>query len=187
MRVRKSSDKSGFPISQPNIHNSVSSLKSNTRIEIPVKFNKTRLTHKGSKVSSKVYLGNANRVLGKDALKPCSIATCNLTHKAAKIPHVKLDICKPSNNQPPTESPNVIRSLHLNTHKQPSTANIRKPSSSLTKLFHLKTHNSAHQKLYHDRGVDTKNILANHLRYKLDHLWWKYHVKKKKKLLFILM
>ena len=40
--VRKSSDKSIFPISQPNIHNSVSSQKSNTRIEIPVKFDKKR-------------------------------------------------------------------------------------------------------------------------------------------------
>ena len=75
-----------------------------------------RPTHKSTKVSSKVYLGNANRVLGKDALKPCSIATCNLTHKAAKIPHVKLDIWKPSNNQSSTLSPNVIVSLCLNTH-----------------------------------------------------------------------
>ena len=71
------------------------------RIEIPVKFNMIRPTHKSTKVSSKVYLGNANRVLGKDALKPCSIATCNLTHKAAKIPHVKLDIRKSSNNSHP--------------------------------------------------------------------------------------
>ena len=60
------------------------------RIEIPVKFNMIRPTHKSTKVSSKVYLGNANRVLRKDVFKPCSIATCNLTHKAAKVPHVKL-------------------------------------------------------------------------------------------------
>ena len=136
------------------------------RIEIPVKFKKIRLTHKSSKISSKVYLGNANRVLGKDDLKPRSIATCNLTHKAAKIPHVKLYICKPSNNQSPTVSPNVIGSLHLNTHNQPSPANIRKPSRSVTKLCHLKVRNSVHQKLHHDCGVDTKNVLANHLRYK---------------------
>ena len=109
-----------------------------------------RPTHKSTKVSSKVYLGNANRVLHKDVLKPRSIATCNLTHKAAKIPHVKLDICKPSNNQSPTVSPNVIGFLHLNTHNQPSPANIRKPSRSVTKLCHLKTRNSAHQKLHHD-------------------------------------
>ena len=150
------------------------------RIEIPVKFNKTRLTHKSSKISSKVYLGNANRVLHKDVLKPRSIATCNLTHKAAKIPHVKLDIRKPSNNQPTTTSPNVIGSLHLNTHKQPLPANIPKQSRSVTKLSHLKALNSAHQILHDrgDRGVDTKNVSANHLRYKSNHLWWKYHVKK---------
>ena len=114
----------------------------------------------------------------KDVIKLRSIATCNLTHKAAKIPHVKLYICKPSNNQSPTVSPNVIGSLHLNTHNQPSPANIRKPSRSVTKLCHLKVRNSVHQKLHHDRGVDTKNVLANHLRYKSNHLWWKYHVKK---------
>ena len=102
----------------------------------------------------------------KDVIKLRSIATCNLTHKAAKIPHVKLDICKPSNNQSPTVSPNVIGSLHLNTHNQPLPTNIRKPSRSVTKLCHLKVRNSVHQKLHHDRGVDTKNVLANHLRYK---------------------
>ena len=157
VRVRKSSDKSIFPISQPNIHNSVSSQKSNTRID-KVKFDKTRPTLKSSKVPSKVYLDNANRVLHKEVLKPRSIATCNLTHKAAKIPHVKFYICKPSNNQSPTVSPNVIGSLHLNTHKQPSPANICKPSCSVTKLSHLKTCNSAHQKLHQDCGVDTKNV-----------------------------
>ena len=74
-------------------------------------------------------------------------------------------------------SPNVIRSLRLNTLKQPSHANIRKPSRSVTKLSHLKARSSAHQKLHHDRGADTRNVLANHLRYKSNHLWWKYHVK----------
>ena len=58
--VRKSSDKSIFPISQRNIHNSVSSQKSNIRIEIPVKFDKKRPTLKSSKVPSKVYLDNAS-------------------------------------------------------------------------------------------------------------------------------
>ena len=111
MRVRKSSDKSIFPISQRNFYNSVSSQKSNTRIELPVKFNKSSRTHNSSKVSRKVYLGNANRVLRKDVLKPHSIAPWNLTHKAAKIPHVKLNIHKPSNNQLSTVSPNVIGSL----------------------------------------------------------------------------
>ena len=115
VHIRKSSDKSTSPISQPNIHNSVLSQKLNTRIEIPVKFNKTSPTYNSSKVSSKVYLGNTKRVLCKDVLKPCSITTDNLTHKAAKIPHVKLDICKSSNNQLSTVSPNVIRSLPLNT------------------------------------------------------------------------
>ena len=140
-----------------------------------------RPTHKSSKVSSKLYLGNANRVLHKDVLKPCSIATYNLIHKAAKIPHVKLDIHKPSNNQPPTLSQNVIRSLRLNTHKQPSPANIHKPSRNVTKLSHLKTHNPAHQKLLHDGGAYTKNVSANHLRYKWNLLWWKYHSHQKKK------
>ena len=162
VRVRKSSDKSIFPISQPNIHNSVSSQKSNTRID-KVKFDKTRPTLKSSKVPSKVYLDNANRVLRKDVLKPHSTATCNLTHKAAMILHVKLDIRKLSNNQSPTVSPNVIRSLRLIAHKQPSHANIRKPSRSVTKLSHLKARNSAHQKLHHDRDVDTKNVSVNHL------------------------
>ena len=42
-----------------------------------MKFNITEPTHDISKVSSKVYLSNANRVLRKDALKPRSVATCN--------------------------------------------------------------------------------------------------------------
>ena len=72
----------------------------------------TRPTHNSSKVSSKVSLGNnANRVLHKDVLKPRFIATCNLIHKAAKFPHVKLDIRKPSNNQLSTLSPNNNESL----------------------------------------------------------------------------
>ena len=58
----------------------------------------------------------------KDILKPRSTATCNQTHKAAKIPQVKLDIHKPSSNQSSTLSPNVIGSLYLNTHKHPSRA-----------------------------------------------------------------
>ena len=91
----------------------------------------------------------------------------------------KLDIRKLSNNQSPTASPNDIRSLRLNTLKQPSHANIRKPSRSVTKLSHLKARNSAHQKFHHDRGADIKNVSANHLRYKSNHLWWKYLVKKK--------
>ena len=66
-----------------------------------MKIDKKRQTLKSSKVLSKVYLDNANRVLHKDVLKPRSIATCNLTHKAAKIPHVKLDIRKSSNNSHP--------------------------------------------------------------------------------------
>ena len=88
----------------------MTSRKSNTRIETPVKFSMTRPTHNSFKVSSKVYLGDADRVLRKDVLKPRSIATCNLTHKAANIPHVKLDIRKPSNNQSSILSPNVIGS-----------------------------------------------------------------------------
>ena len=135
-----------------------------------MKFNKIRPTHRSSKVSSKVYLVNANRILRKDVLKPRSIATCNLTHTAAKIPHVKLDICKPSNNQSPTVSLNVIGSLRLNNHKQASPANIRKSSRSVTKLSHLKVGNSSHQKLHHDRGVDTKDVSGNRLRYKSNHL-----------------
>ena len=148
----------------------MSSQKSNTRIEIPVKFDKVRPTLKSSKVPSKVYLDNTNRVLRKDVLKPRSTATCNLTHKAATIPHVKLNICKISNNQSRTVSPNVIRSLRLNTLKQPSHANIRKPSRSVTKLSHLMARNSAPQKFHHDRGAGTKNVLANHSRFKSNHL-----------------
>ena len=132
--------------------------------------------HKISKVSIKVYLGNANGVLIKDVFKPRSIAFCNLTHKAAKIPHLRLRICKSSNNQSLTLSPNIIVYLCLNTHKQSSPANIRKLSRSLTKLSHLKARNLAHQELHHDRGVDTKSVSANHVRYKSNHLWLKYHV-----------
>ena len=72
VRVRKSSEKSVFPISQPNIHNSVTSRISNTRIEMPVKFNIAGPTHNISKVSSKVYLSNANMILRKGVLKPRS-------------------------------------------------------------------------------------------------------------------
>ena len=170
VRVRKSSDKSIFPISQPNIHNSVSSQNPNARIEIRVKFDKTRATLKSSKVPSKVYL-DGFWVLRKDVLKARSTATCNLTHKASKIPHVKLDICKLSNNQLPTVSTNVIRSSRLNTRKQPSHTNMCEPSYSVTKLSHLKARNSAHQKLHHDCGNDTKIVRSNYLRYKLNHLW----------------
>ena len=111
--------------------------------------------HKITKVSIKVYLGNADGVLIKYVFKPRSIAFCNLTHKAAKIPHLRLSICKSSNNQSLTLSPNIIVYLCLNTHKQSSPANIRKLSRSLTKLSHLKARHLAHQKLHHDRGVDT--------------------------------
>ena len=107
----------------------------------------------------------------KDVLKARSLATCNLPHKTGKIPHVNLDICKLSNNQSPTVSPNVIRFLCLNTHNQPSHANIRKPSRCVTKLSHLEARNSARQKFHHDRSVDTKNVSTNHLRYKSNHLW----------------
>ena len=68
--------------------------------------------------------------------------------------------------------------MRLNTHKQLSHGNIRKPSRSVTRLSHLKARNSTHENLHHDRGVDTKNVSANHLRYKSNHLWWKYHVKE---------
>ena len=59
-----------FPISQLNSHKSVTSRKSDTWFEIPMKFNKTGSTHSISKVSSKVYLSNANCGLRKDVLKP---------------------------------------------------------------------------------------------------------------------
>ena len=51
----------------------------------------------------------------------------------------------------------------------------------------MKARNSAHEKFHHDRGVDTKNVPANHLRYKSNHLWWKYHIKKIFNFLFTLM
>ena len=117
-----------------------------------------RPTHNISEVSSIVYLGIANRVLRKDVFKPRSIAIYNLTHKVAKYPYVKLDIRKPFNNQSSTLSLNVIRSLWLNTHNQPSPTNISKSSRSVTKLSHLKARKSAHQKLHHDCGDDTNNV-----------------------------
>ena len=67
--------------------------------------------------------------------------------------------------RPPYSStlpPNIIGSSCLNTHKQQSPANIRKPSHSAPKLSHLEARKSAHQKLNHDRGVDTNNLSANH-------------------------
>ena len=91
--LQESSEKNVFSISQSNIYNSVTSRESNTRTEIPVKFN--RPTHNISKDSSKYNLSNANRVLRKDVLKPFSINTCNLIDKFVKMHHVKLDICKP--------------------------------------------------------------------------------------------
>ena len=68
-------------------------------------------------------------------------------------------------------SPNAIRPLCLNTHTQPSHANILKQCRSVTKLSHLNARNLAHRKLNHDRGDDTKNASANHLRYKSNHLF----------------
>lgn len=65
-------------------------------------------THNISKVSSKIRLNNANSFLRKDVLLPRSIATSNLTHKAANIPHVKFDIRKSCNRQSSTLSPNFI-------------------------------------------------------------------------------
>ena len=32
--------------------------------------------------------------------------------------------------------------------------------------------------MHHDRGFDTNNVSANHLRYKSNHLWCKYQVNK---------
>ena len=144
---------------------------------MPMKFNKIRPTQNNSKVSSKVCLGKANKVLCKDVFNPRSISTCNLSHKVAKIPHVKPDIRKPSNNQWPTVSPNIIGYLRLKTHK-PSPPNILKPPRSVTNSSHLMARNSAHQKLHHDCGADTENVSANHFCYKSNHLWGKYHVKK---------
>ena len=66
----------------------------------------------------------------------------------------------------------------LNNHKRLSPANIHKPSRSVTKLSQLMAHNSAHQKLHQGHGADTHNVSANHLHYKFNHIWWKYHVKK---------
>ena len=87
----------------------MTSQKSNTWIEIPVKFKATGPTHNISKVSCKVYLSNANRgVQRKYVFKQRSVATCNHIDKAAKILHVKVDICKPSNNQSSVLSPNVF-------------------------------------------------------------------------------
>ena len=76
----------------------------------------TGQTHNISKVSSKVYLSKANRVLRKDVLKSRYIVACNLTRKAANISHVKLNICNPFNNQSSTLSTHVIGTLCLNTH-----------------------------------------------------------------------
>ena len=135
-----------------------------------MKFNIVGPAHNISKVSSKVDLINANRVLRRDLLKPRSLVTCNLTHKAANVPHVKLDIRKPSNNQSSTLSPNVLATSCLNTRKQPSPANIPKPSRSVTKLSPLKARKSAHRKSHYDRGADNNNISTNHLRYKSNHL-----------------
>ena len=65
-----------------------------------------------------------------------------------------------------------------------SANHFRKPSRSVTKLSHLKARKSAHHdrimtaKLHHDCGLDTNNGSANHLRYKSNHIWWKYHVNK---------
>ena len=65
-----------------------------------------------------------------------------------------------------------------------SANHFRKPSGSVTKLSHLKARKSAHHdrimtaKLHHDRGLDTNNVSANHLCYKSNHIWWKYHVNK---------
>ena len=98
-----------FPISQLNSHKSVASRKSNTWFEIPVKFNKTGSTHGISKVSSKVYLSNANCGLCKDVLKPRYIAFCNLLHKAFKVPHVKVNTLKLSPNNIGTSSLNTRR------------------------------------------------------------------------------
>ena len=56
-----------------NIHKSVTSRKSNTRIEIHKKCNITGPIHRLSKVFSKVYLSNAKRILHEDVCKPHSV------------------------------------------------------------------------------------------------------------------
>ena len=104
-------------ISQLNSLNSVTNGKWNTNTEIAMKSTILGPTHNISEVSGKVYLSNADKVLRKEILKPCPIATCNLIHKAAEIPQVKVDIFKPTNNQPSALSPNVIGTSCLNTRK----------------------------------------------------------------------
>ena len=71
---------------------------------------------------------------------------------------MKVDICKPINNQPSALSLNVIGTSCLNTRKQPSPSNVRKPSYSVTKTTHLKAHKSALRKLHHNRGGNIMSI-----------------------------
>ena len=51
----------------------------------------------------------------KDILKTLSVTTCKPPHKAAKIPNVNVDICKPYS----APFPKVLANLCLNTYRHP--------------------------------------------------------------------
>ena len=110
-------------------------------------------------------------------VKPRSVATSNQLHKAFKIPHLKVDIFKPSNNQSSAFSPNVIGTSCLNTREQPSPTNIGKSSRHVIKLSHLKTSKTAHWKLHHEGGVNTGTVSENRLHCKTHHSRRKYAVR----------
>ena len=63
---------------------------------------------------------------------------------SCKIPHVKVYIWKLFNSQSSALSPNVGRSLCLNTHK-PSPSSAQKPFHCVTNLSYLKLHKLANQ------------------------------------------
>ena len=149
-------------ISQLNIRKSVTSPISNNRIETLAKVNITGPTNNVCKVSNRVYLSNANRVLPKSH----SFVTCNPLHTNLRVLQENFDIYKPYNNQSSASSLNVIRSLCLHLRKKPSSISTHKPFSSVIKLSYLETRNRAHRKLQHDDDVNTDAVLENHLHCK---------------------
>ena len=99
------------------------------------------------------------------------VSTWKPLQKAAKISHVKINICKSFSNQSSASSPNAIRNSHLNACKQPSPTNICEPFLNVTKFSYLEALETALRKLHHDGSVNTAAVSSEkHLRFKSNHL-----------------
>lgn len=76
----------------------------------------------------------------KNVLKTLSVTTCKPPHKAAKIPNVNIDICKPYS----APFPKVLANLCLNNYRHLSLTKICKYFRNVAKFSDLVASKTAH-------------------------------------------